>query len=185
MGDEVVALARIMNLLRDGQYDRVVLDTAPTGHTLRMIDTPGFVVDLIDSVLAVSKKIDSNPIVKMMIQGAISSGADKNNNGGDSSVEEAREALSMFRSRMYDLEDVFADVSNTEDDDNKNGEGGGVFLRKVAEGQRSAMKRLRDDLETRGGEGSASKIIVTEVPYLDTEPRGVFGLKALAEELLK
>jgi len=231
--DEVVALARIMNLLRDGQYDRVVLDTAPTGHTLRMIDTPGFVVDLIDSVLAVSKKIDSNPIVKMMIQGAISSGADKNNNGGDSSVEEAREALSMFRSRMYDLEDVFADVSNTEfmvvtiptelavrescrlindltfsdspvrvrnvianqvltvaaatteDDDNKNGGGGGVFLRKVAEGQRSAMKRLRDDLETRGGEGSASKIIVTEVPYLDTEPRGVFGLKALAEELLK
>ena len=31
----------------------------------------------------------------------------------------------------------------------------------------------------------AKKPEVTKVQYLDTEPRGVFGLKVLAEELLK
>ena len=46
--DEVVALAKVIQLIRRGNFDRVVLDTAPTGHTLRMLTTPAFLADLID-----------------------------------------------------------------------------------------------------------------------------------------
>ena len=49
--DEVVALAKIVNLVNKGGFDRIVLDTAPTGHTLRMLSTPGFLADLIERLL--------------------------------------------------------------------------------------------------------------------------------------
>lgn len=63
--DEVVALAKVIQLIRRGQFDRVVLDTAPTGHTLRMLTTPAFLADLIEKVLHVAKKLNSNAAVKV------------------------------------------------------------------------------------------------------------------------
>lgn len=38
--DEVLALTRIIALLDRGQYDVFILDTAPTGHLLRFLETP-------------------------------------------------------------------------------------------------------------------------------------------------
>jgi arsenite-transporting ATPase len=38
--DEVAALLEIARLARTGRYDRIVVDTAPTGHTLRMLAMP-------------------------------------------------------------------------------------------------------------------------------------------------
>ncbi len=38
--DEVMAIIEMANLLRNGKYQVVVLDTAPTGHTLRMLALP-------------------------------------------------------------------------------------------------------------------------------------------------
>jgi arsenite-transporting ATPase len=63
--DEVVALAKVVNLVKKGGFDRIVLDTAPTGHTLRMLSTPGFLADLIDRLLAISEKVNSNAAVKV------------------------------------------------------------------------------------------------------------------------
>jgi arsenite/tail-anchored protein-transporting ATPase len=40
--DEVMAIIKIMDLLREGQYDLIVLDTAPAGHTLRLLALPGY-----------------------------------------------------------------------------------------------------------------------------------------------
>ncbi len=39
--DELAALFEIARLARTGRYDLVVVDTAPTGHTLRMLNMPG------------------------------------------------------------------------------------------------------------------------------------------------
>jgi len=63
--DEVVALAKVVNLIEKGGFDRIVLDTAPTGHTLRMLSTPGFIADLIDKVLTIARKVNSNSMVKV------------------------------------------------------------------------------------------------------------------------
>ena len=38
--DEVMAIIRIANILREGQYDLIILDTAPTGHTIRLLALP-------------------------------------------------------------------------------------------------------------------------------------------------
>ena len=38
--DEVMAVTEIANLLKTGRYDLIVIDTAPTGHTLRLLSMP-------------------------------------------------------------------------------------------------------------------------------------------------
>ncbi len=53
--DEVIGLMEIVRMVRDAPepYDRVVVDTAPTGHTLRLLSAPallGKVATLLDSL---------------------------------------------------------------------------------------------------------------------------------------
>ena len=212
--DEVVALAKIVNLVKKGGFDRIVLDTAPTGHTLRMLSTPGFLSDLIDRLLRISDKINSNSVVKMLIGGSA------RREDINAAVETSKSTLLSFQFQMYDLEDLFADAEQTEflivtvptelavresirllndltfespdmpikvrnvvinqvlkedDDDNTK-----KFLSHVESTQRTAIA----DLE-RFALSVPKSPVITKVPYLDTEPRGVFGLKVLAAELIK
>jgi arsenite-transporting ATPase len=53
------------------------------------------------------------------------------------------------------------------------------FLSRVHAGQSSSKQYLMTAIGK-----MAKPPIVTKVPYLDTEPRGVFGLRVLAEEML-
>ena len=55
----------------------------------------------------------------------------------------------------------------------------GLFLNRISETQRASITQLRRFLDENDG-----NIQLTEVAYLDTEPRGVYGLKALSTELL-
>jgi arsenite-transporting ATPase len=47
--DEVMALTRVMDLLAHGNYDLLVLDSAPTGHLIRLLELP----ELVDQWLKV------------------------------------------------------------------------------------------------------------------------------------
>lgn len=38
--DEVMAVIRIIGLLKDYQYDLIIIDTAPTGHTIKLLAAP-------------------------------------------------------------------------------------------------------------------------------------------------
>ncbi|MDO9530113.1 MAG: ArsA family ATPase [Syntrophales bacterium] len=38
--DEVMAIIEMANLIQDGTYDILIVDTAPTGHTVRMLNLP-------------------------------------------------------------------------------------------------------------------------------------------------
>ena len=210
--DEVVALAKVIQLIRRGQFDRVVLDTAPTGHTLRMLTTPSFLADLIERVLSVSQKLNSNAAVKMLLASA------KNKYDVDDAAEQAKSALLKFQVSMYDLEDLFADPASTEflivtiaselavrestrllndltfgDPDMPirvravvvnqvldEGNIANAFMSKVATTQASCIEQAKENARA-----VASSPRVTQVSYLDTEPRGVYGLKALSEEYMK
>ncbi len=46
-GDELAALDRLATYAEDDRFDLIVLDTAPTGHTLRLLDLP----DVMDTAL--------------------------------------------------------------------------------------------------------------------------------------
>ncbi len=39
--DELMAIIQIVEVLKSNTYDLIILDTAPTGHTLRLLDLPG------------------------------------------------------------------------------------------------------------------------------------------------
>ncbi|MGV9103597.1 MAG: ArsA family ATPase [Promethearchaeia archaeon] len=45
--DEAMAFGKILEFVEDASYDRVIFDTAPTGHTLKLLELP----DLLDSWL--------------------------------------------------------------------------------------------------------------------------------------
>ena len=221
--DEVVALAKIVNLVKKGGFDRIVLDTAPTGHTLRMLSTPGFLADLIERLLHISEKINSNSIVQLMLLGSTTA---QRREEIRSAVETAKSTLLSFQFQMYDLEDLFANAQQTEFmivtvptelavresirllndltfespdlpikvrnvivNQVLNGESGSdltqSFLSHIAATQSNAVADLRQFIESQDATIETQKgIDVTLIPYLDTEPRGIFGLKALATELV-
>ena len=221
--DEVVALAKIVNLVKKGGFDRIVLDTAPTGHTLRMLSTPGFLADLIERLLRISEKINSNSIVQLMLLGSTTA---QRREEIRSAVETAKSTLLSFQFQMYDLEDLFANAQQTEFmivtvptelavresirllndltfespdlpikvrnvivNQVLNGESGSdltqSFLSHIAATQSNAVADLRQFIESQDATIETQKgIDVTLIPYLDTEPRGIFGLKALATELV-
>eukprot|EP00547_Thalassionema_nitzschioides_P004592 CAMPEP_0194208800 /NCGR_PEP_ID=MMETSP0156-20130528/7144_1 /TAXON_ID=33649 /ORGANISM="Thalassionema nitzschioides, Strain L26-B" /LENGTH=763 /DNA_ID=CAMNT_0038935837 /DNA_START=73 /DNA_END=2364 /DNA_ORIENTATION=- len=213
--DEVVALAKVINLVKKGDFDRIVLDTAPTGHTLRMLSTPGFIAELIDRVLVLAKKVNSNAAVKMLINSA----AGGNTEEMESTVTSARSSLLNFQFQMYDLEDMFANAEQTEfvvvtvptelavresvrllNDLTFEAPDMPIKVRNVIVNQvlkddggdvEAFLSRVRNAQEVSLEELSATtssmvlKPEITMVNYLDTEPRSVFGLKILADTLLK
>ncbi|MBU4312908.1 MAG: ArsA family ATPase, partial [Candidatus Omnitrophica bacterium] len=38
--DEIMAVIKIANILKEGKFDLIILDTAPTGHTIRLLSLP-------------------------------------------------------------------------------------------------------------------------------------------------
>ncbi len=46
--DEVMGLRRLMDLMEEGNFEKYVLDTAPTGHTLRLLSMPDVFDEWID-----------------------------------------------------------------------------------------------------------------------------------------
>ena len=56
--DEIMALLEISRFVNESIYDGIVVDTAPTGHTLRLLAMPGLIRDwlrALDSLLAKSR----------------------------------------------------------------------------------------------------------------------------------
>jgi len=48
--DEVMSFKTIVNLIEEGQFDKYIVDTAPTGHTLRLVSSPNLLNDWIKVV---------------------------------------------------------------------------------------------------------------------------------------
>ena len=58
--DELVALAKVVSLARRDalgvHFERVVIDTAPTGHTLRLLTFPEFLDNFIERALTLRRR---------------------------------------------------------------------------------------------------------------------------------
>ena len=183
-----------------------------------MLGTPGFLAELIDRILEISKKINSNAAVKMFIASA----ASKQGASGEqmeSAATVAKSQLVGFQLQMYDLEDLFANPDQTEflivtvptelavresvrllndltfeapDMPIKvrnivanqvlklDGSDVSTFLSHVSDGQASSIENLEQAMQTMQNPPK-----ITKVEYLDTEPRGIFGLKVLGDALMK
>ncbi|MEM7516820.1 MAG: ArsA family ATPase, partial [Planctomycetota bacterium] len=51
--DEVMALVRVTEILAVGDYGRIILDTAPTGHTLRLLELPSLIQAWLEQIFSV------------------------------------------------------------------------------------------------------------------------------------
>lgn len=56
--DEVAAIRLLLAFFEDERFDRVVVDTAPTGHTLRLLELPEMLDSMASQMLGVHEQFD-------------------------------------------------------------------------------------------------------------------------------
>ncbi|GLI62585.1 hypothetical protein VaNZ11_005259 [Volvox africanus] len=103
--DEAVAVAKVVQFAQSADYarfSRIVFDTAPTGHTLRLLTLPDFVDQSLAKVIRLRKKLSGATSVVRGLFGA-----------GDSQ-DEAVEKLELLQKRVRLVKSLFRDATQTE-----------------------------------------------------------------------
>jgi arsenite-transporting ATPase len=103
--DEAIAISKVIQFLESPEYSiftRIVFDTAPTGHTLRLLSLPDFLDASIGKILKLKQKISS------------ATSAIKNVFGQGETQPDASEKLEKLRERMVKVRELFRDTKSTE-----------------------------------------------------------------------
>jgi len=222
--DELVALAKVITLLNQGkggasgsggaavQFDRIIIDTAPTGHTLRLLSLPSFLDDFLERLIALRKKLSGATAMLSMFTGSGGGGAGSGQGDG-ANFEEQRDRLRDLQVQMFALEDLLKDQDQTQfiivtiptelamaeserlvqalQQDQEIAVRNLIINQVLTDDQvaasyiqgiASVQKRCLHDLESAVHGGS---IAVTKVPWLDVETTSVFGLRVLGTLLLR
>ncbi|ELY43912.1 ArsA family ATPase [Natronorubrum tibetense] len=106
-GDEIAALDLLVEYVDSGEWDVVVFDTAPTGHTLRLFDTPevlGPALETLQSLRGQASRIGT--AAKSAVFGPMSMMTGSNTEG--------EESLEEFQDRLRRARDLLADPERTE-----------------------------------------------------------------------
>ncbi|XP_066163928.1 ATPase GET3B isoform X3 [Oryza sativa Japonica Group] len=103
--DEAIAISKVMQFLEAQEYSmfrRIVFDTAPTGHTLRLLSLPDFLDASIGKILKLRSKIAS------------ATSAIKSVFGQEVQQQDAANKLEQLRERMVQVRELFRDTESTE-----------------------------------------------------------------------
>ncbi|CAN7107418.1 unnamed protein product [Brassica rapa subsp. narinosa] len=103
--DEAIAISKVIQFLESPEYNmftRIVFDTAPTGHTLRLLSLPDFLDASIGKILKLRQKITS------------ATSAIKSVFGKEDNQPDAAEKLERLRERMVKVRELFRDTESTE-----------------------------------------------------------------------
>jgi arsenite-transporting ATPase len=95
--DEAMAFGKMLEFIEDASYDRVVFDTAPTGHTLKLLELP----DLLDSWLG--KMLTLRQRLSSMMSGLKSmfGGAEQEESSWDM-LQQTKDKIRMARIELSD-----------------------------------------------------------------------------------
>ncbi|GAA0513358.1 arsenite-transporting ATPase [Halorubrum aquaticum] len=95
--DEAAAMRQLLEYLDDPRFDRVVVDTAPTGHTLRLLQLPEIMDSMIGRVMTLRQRFSG-----MMdgIKGMFGGGEDDPDPSAD--LEELRTRIERLRNVLRD-----------------------------------------------------------------------------------
>ncbi|GMN51045.1 hypothetical protein TIFTF001_020206 [Ficus carica] len=103
--DEAIAISKVIQFLESQEYSmftRIVFDTAPTGHTLRLLSLPDFLDRSIGKILKLKQKISS------------ATSAIKSVFGQEENPQDAAGKLERLRERMVKVRELFRDTDSTE-----------------------------------------------------------------------
>ena len=97
--DEAAAIRLLLEYLDDPRFDRVVVDTAPTGHTLRLLELPEMLDSMVGKLLTLRDRMGG------MVGGLF---------GDDADEEEGIDDLREFSARIERLRDLLRDPARTD-----------------------------------------------------------------------
>ena len=100
--DEALSFAKILEYAEDDVYDTIVLDTAPTGHTLRLLNIPEFLDSFLGRILKM-KTFLSNAMNMM-----------KSLFGGNQEKDRTVETLEAMKEKVLVARDKLMDETQTQ-----------------------------------------------------------------------
>jgi arsenite-transporting ATPase len=96
--DEAMAFGKMLEYLEDTSYDRVIFDTAPTGHTLKLLELPDLLDSWLGKVLTFRQRISS---MMSGLRSMFGGGQDE-----DSSWDMIQRTKDKIRAAQLQLQDV-------------------------------------------------------------------------------
>lgn len=100
--DEVTVFAEIIRDIKKMQFDTVVFDTAPTGHTLRLLALPQTLNTSLDKVCSVQG-----------LSGMLQTASQMMSNATGLTAESFQAKLDKWRQQVKDVQEQFADKTKT------------------------------------------------------------------------
>jgi arsenite-transporting ATPase len=95
--DETVAFSKVLEFIEKSPYDLVVFDTAPTGHTLRLLSLPEVMDSWLWKIISMRHRLSSTfGGIKRMLFGGKDDGADE----GMRALKEMRERVKVARTHL-------------------------------------------------------------------------------------
>ncbi|AKF10192.1 ArsA family ATPase [Sandaracinus amylolyticus] len=190
--DELVGLVELERLRRELEPERVIVDTAPTGHALRLLDTPALLAQLarvlddmqekhrqVASALAVGRyREDAEDALIAEIEGEARDARERLRDPERAAVRWVAlpEALSVEETR--DGLDALASMGVRVDE---------IVVNRVTPMPRARCARcearIASERDAIGALLDRASAPVRLVPRLEGEPRGIDGLRALGEAL--
>lgn len=105
--DEAMALSVVLQHVESGEYSRIVFDTAPTGHTLRLLKLPDVLQSGIDKLTSWKAKLSSViDTVSMMFSGGAQPGA-------KTAIQKLEDKLKFYHAAMTKISSLFKDPQHT------------------------------------------------------------------------
>lgn len=197
--DEIVALTKIFEIAEKQKFDRIIIDTAPTGHTLRLLQLPRFINNTAGKLIKFRAKIT----------GAVESFQSLFGKGeGNSKADQLQNLLGKLENLQRDMTNLnnalkdsdrtqfvvvsiptqLAVLESTRLVKSLKEEGvpiSSIICNQVIQPEASTsyvkartlgQSKCISSLETTAA-NLEPVVEITKVPYVDTEVRGLYGLK--------
>ncbi|MDL5361624.1 TRC40/GET3/ArsA family transport-energizing ATPase [Halalkalicoccus sp. NIPERK01] len=94
--DEAAAMRQLLQYLDDDRFDRVVIDTAPTGHTLRLLELPEVMDSMLGRVMQFRQRMQG------MVEGMKGMFGGEPPEGGRADLDDLRERIERLRATLRD-----------------------------------------------------------------------------------
>jgi len=103
--DEAAAFQLLLRYMDDDRFDRVVVDTAPTGHTLRLLELPDVMDSMVGKLLSLRERLSG---MAGSLGGLFGGGVD------EAEMEQGVESLRELSVRVERLRAVLTDPARTD-----------------------------------------------------------------------